>query len=39
MFEKIKEKVMKKPIIYGAIAVIVIIAIYVQFFGGGTPTL
>jgi len=38
MFEKIKEKVMKKPIIFGAIAVIVVIAIYVQFFGsGGTP--
>ena len=33
MFENIKEKVMKKPVIYGAIAVIVVIAIYVQFFG------
>ena len=33
MFNKLKEKVMKKPIIFGAIAVIVVIAIYVQFFG------
>jgi|TARA_R100001244_G_C5147234_1_gene129001 hypothetical protein len=39
MFEKIKEKVMKKPIIFGAIAVIVVIAIYVQFFGDSTPAL
>ena len=39
MFEKIKEKVMKKPIIFGAIAVIVVIAVYVQFFGDATPAL
>tara|TARA_R110002020_G_scaffold389573_1_gene600191 strand:+ start:1786 stop:1887 length:102 start_codon:yes stop_codon:yes gene_type:complete len=31
MFEKVKEKVMKKPVIYGAIAVIVVIAIYFEF--------
>ena len=35
MFDKLKARVMKKPIIFGAIAVIVVIAIYVQFFGGG----
>tara|TARA_R110002020_G_scaffold160953_3_gene345657 strand:+ start:924 stop:1043 length:120 start_codon:yes stop_codon:yes gene_type:complete len=36
MFDKLKERVMKKPIIFGAIAVIVVIAAYVQFFGS-TP--
>ena len=39
MFNKLKEKVMKKPIIFGAIAVIIVIAIYVQFFGDATPAL
>jgi hypothetical protein len=39
MFEKIKEKVMKKPIIFGVMAVIIVIAIYVQFFGESTPAL
>lgn len=33
MFDKLKEKVMKKPIIFGVIAVVVVVAIYVQFFG------
>jgi len=31
MFEKIKKKVMKKPVIFGAIAVIVVIAIYIEY--------
>jgi len=39
MFEKIKAKMMKKPIIFSAIAVIVVIAIYVQFFGDTAPAL
>ena len=30
MFEKIKSKVMKKPILWGAVGVIVIIAIIVE---------
>jgi len=31
MFEKIKKKVMKRPVIFGAIAVIVVIAIYIEY--------
>jgi len=31
MFEKIKAKVMKKPVIFGAIAVVVVIAIYIEY--------